>query len=195
MQLSDTNELGSGLVLSSKKATNSAYIKDYLAMLSSADNPTAAGRAASFVSSRSSKVQIEFELVCRRLRQGVLESVTRERHGVAGVRILRLLLETGKLDEKQVRSSSGYRSILRCASNEQISKVVMMAPKEVRPLLAALAADSLISTQEVPKSADRNPTRTFYLWYVLVFFVGALPYNTQVCRPAQGIFCCFRKLV
>lgn len=148
MQLSDTNELGSGLVLSSKKATNSAYIKDYLAMLSSADNPTAAGRAASFVSSRSSKVQIEFELVCRRLRQGVLESVTRERHGVAGVRILRLLLETGKLDEKQ------------------ISKVVMMAPKEVRPLLAALAADSLISTQEVPKSADRNPTRTFYLWYV-----------------------------
>jgi DNA-directed RNA polymerase III subunit RPC3 len=42
----------------------------------------------------------------------------------------------------------------------------MMAPKDVRPLLAALAADSLISTQEVPKSADRNPTRTFYLWYV-----------------------------
>lgn len=42
----------------------------------------------------------------------------------------------------------------------------MMAAKDVRPLLAALAADSLISTQEVPKSADRNPTRTFYLWYV-----------------------------
>jgi len=52
---------------------------------------------------------------------------------------------------------------------EQISKVVMMAPKEVRPLLAALAADSLISTQEIPKSADRNPTRTFYLWCVLNF--------------------------
>lgn len=40
----------------------------------------------------------------------------------------------------------------------------MMAGKDVRALLTALATDSLISTQEVPKSADRNPTRTFYLW-------------------------------
>ena len=51
-------------------------------------------------------------------------------------------------------------------TRRQISKIVMMAAKDVRPLLVALAADSLISTQEVPKSADRNPTRTFYLWYV-----------------------------
>ena len=42
----------------------------------------------------------------------------------------------------------------------------MTAAKDVRPLLVALSADSLISIQEVPKSADRNPTRTFYLWYV-----------------------------
>ena len=42
----------------------------------------------------------------------------------------------------------------------------MMAPKDVRPLLMALSTDSLISMQEVPKSADRNPTRTFYLWSV-----------------------------
>lgn len=41
-----------------------------------------------------------------------------------------------------------------------------MAAKDVRPLLVALSGDSLVSTQEVPKSADRNPTRTFYLWYV-----------------------------
>jgi DNA-directed RNA polymerase III subunit RPC3 len=60
----------------------------------------------------------------------------------------------------------------------------MMASKEVRPLLAALAADSLISTQEVPKSADRNPTRTFYLWYVVV--ISSVLYLTmaQVCRSA-----------
>lgn len=45
--------------------------------------------------------------------------------------------------------------------------MVMMAPKDVRPLLANLSADSLISIQEVPKSADRNPTRTFYLWWVV----------------------------
>ncbi|KAG6909829.1 hypothetical protein DXG01_015102 [Tephrocybe rancida] len=142
------HDLSSGLVFPSKKVPSSACIKDYLGMLSSADNPTPAGRAGSFISYTSSKIQVEFEIIGRRLRRRVLESVARERHGVEGVRILRLLMDTGKMDEKQV------------------SKIVMMAPKEVRPLLAALAADSLISTQEVPKSADRNPTRTFYLWHV-----------------------------
>lgn len=44
-----------------------------------------------------------------------------------------------------------------------------MAPKDVRPLLVALSTDSLISIQEVPKSADRNPARTFYLWCVAFF--------------------------
>lgn len=39
-----------------------------------------------------------------------------------------------------------------------------MASKDVRVLLAALAADSLISIQEVPKTADRAPSRTSYLW-------------------------------
>ena len=41
----------------------------------------------------------------------------------------------------------------------------MMAPKDVRPLLSSMSAESLVSLQEVPKSADRNPTRMFYLWY------------------------------
>lgn len=41
-----------------------------------------------------------------------------------------------------------------------------MAPKDVRPLLSAMSAESLVSLQEVPKSADRNPTRMFYLWWV-----------------------------
>lgn len=39
-----------------------------------------------------------------------------------------------------------------------------MAAKDVRPLLSAMSAESLVSLQEVPKSADRNPTRMFYLW-------------------------------
>lgn len=71
----------------------------------------------------------------------------------------------------------------------QISKVVMMASKDVRPLLAALAADSLISTQEVPKSADRNPTRTFYLWCVIshVIKLMILHFPFQVCWPAEGV--------
>ncbi|KAL0947320.1 hypothetical protein HGRIS_013439 [Hohenbuehelia grisea] len=149
MQLPEDHGLAAGLIMSSSKKLSAVeYLKDYLGMLSAADNPTPAGRAASFVSFTSQKVQVECEIVCRRLRQRVLEAITREKHGDDAVRIIRLLLETGKMDEKQ------------------ISKIVMMAPKDVRPLLSALAADTLISTQEVAKSADHNPTRTFYLWHV-----------------------------
>ena len=113
----------------------------------------------------SSKVQVEFDIISRRLRRRVLEAVTRERHGDDGVRILRLLLDAGKMDEKQVRPcfpphETGSSIVF------QISKVAMIAAKDVRPLLSALATDSLISIQDVPKSADRNPTRTFYLWQV-----------------------------
>ena len=79
-------------------------------MLSSADSPTQAGRAASFMSLAGSKVQVEFEVVCRRLRRRVLEAVARERHGDEGVRILRLLLDTGKMDEKQASPSSHIHS-------------------------------------------------------------------------------------
>lgn len=151
MLLSDNRDLTSGLLYSSKKVPLATCVKDYLGLLSSADNPTPAGKSGAFLSFGGSKVQVEFETISRRLRKRVLESMAQEKHGPEGVRIIRLLLDTGKMDEKQ------------------ISKVVMMASKDVRPLLAALAQDSLVSTQEVPKSADRNPTRTFYLWYVDLF--------------------------
>lgn len=51
----------------------------------------------------------------------------------------------------------------------QIAKIGMMAPKDVRALLAVLVSESLISVQDVPKSADRSAARTFYLWYVTHF--------------------------
>ncbi|EAU88388.2 hypothetical protein CC1G_05154 [Coprinopsis cinerea okayama7 len=148
MLLTDDRELSSGLVYSSRKVPLATCVKDYVGLLAAADNPTPAGKAGAFLSFGGSKVQVDYETISRRLRRRLLEAMAQEKHGPEGVRIIRLLLDTGKMDEKQ------------------ISKVVLMASKDVRPLLAALSADSLVSTQEVPKSADRNPTRTFYLWYV-----------------------------
>ncbi|TFK42774.1 RNA polymerase III subunit RPC82-domain-containing protein [Crucibulum laeve] len=95
MQLSDEEALASGLVQSSKKVSNATCIKDYLGILSSADNPTLAGKAMSFVL----------------------------KHSADGIRILRLLLHTGNMDEKQVRLNFAYR----------------------------------------------NPTWTFYLWYISLY--------------------------
>ncbi|KAH9079226.1 hypothetical protein EDB83DRAFT_2341490 [Lactarius deliciosus] len=148
MLLEHDHALASGLVLNTRKPKNIALVKAYLNMLAFVDNPTPTGRASSFVSLNGSKVYVEFGIIASRLRRRVLEAVTRERHGDEGVRILRLLIDSGKVDEKQ------------------ISKLTMIAPKDVRPLLSAMSAESLISIQEVPKSADRNPTRMFFLWYV-----------------------------
>jgi DNA-directed RNA polymerase III subunit RPC3 len=75
-------------------------------MLSSADNPTPEGKALSFLSYRASKVQVEFEVIARRLRRDIVEYVARDKHGPEGLRILRFLLDTGKMDEKQVSSIS-----------------------------------------------------------------------------------------
>lgn len=81
-------------------------LKEYLGMLASADNPSPSGKAASFISLSGSKVQVEFEIIQRRLQLQALEMACRDKHGSEGVRVMRLLLETGKMDEKQVNSSS-----------------------------------------------------------------------------------------
>lgn len=100
--IAESDHISEGLAYP-KKASTTTSIKDYLGLMSSADNPTPAGRAACFVSYSSSKVQVEFDIIAKRLRKRVLEAVTREKHGAGGVRIVRLLMETGKMDEKQVR--------------------------------------------------------------------------------------------
>lgn len=79
-------------------------IKDVLGILSVSDNPSPAGRRSSFISlgDGSSKIQVEFEIICRRLRKRVLEAVARERYGDEAVRIIRFLLEAGKMNSDQV---------------------------------------------------------------------------------------------
>ena len=172
MLIPDDENLSSGLSTSTKHPSNASLVKDYLGLMSAVDNPTPAGRASSFTTLTDNKVFVEFGIISSRLRRRVLEAVARERHGDDGVRIVRLLLDVGKMDEKQVFQ---FLVLYRRGSDvQQIAKVAMMPNNAVRPLLSSLSSDFLISTQEVPRSADRNPTRTFYLWYFLF-----LPYQSQ----------------
>jgi len=163
----EDEDLSRGLYYPSKyKPSHMELLKEYLGMLASADNPSSNGKAASFVSLSGSKVQVEFDIIHRRLQLQALETACRDRHGNEGVRVMRLLLETGKMDEKQVKRSFPVTLKLEYLS-QQISKVAMMAPKDCRPLLFSLSADAFVSLQEVPRGADRNPTRTFFLWWVV----------------------------
>ncbi|KZV94041.1 hypothetical protein EXIGLDRAFT_739978 [Exidia glandulosa HHB12029] len=144
-------DLSSGIKYSSsKKQSTATLVKEFIGILSAADNPTPAGLAGSFLSTSSTggKIQVEFDIIHRRLRRRVLEAVVRERWGDDGVRIIRIILSTGKMDDKH------------------IAKVAMKAQKEVRTMLAAMNSAGIIAMQEVPKGADRAPIRTFYLWHV-----------------------------
>jgi DNA-directed RNA polymerase III subunit RPC3 len=84
------------------RPSNAALVKEYFGILSFADNPTPAGTASAFISMKGgNKAQVEFETIGRRLRIRMLESATRDRNGEDGLRVLRLLIEKGKMDEKQ----------------------------------------------------------------------------------------------
>lgn len=102
--IAEEEDITSGLAYAtSKKPSTMSAIKEYLGVLSAADNPTPAGRASSFVSfSGSGKVSVEFEIVCRRLRRRVIEAIARERHGDEAVRLMRFLLDNGKMGGDQV---------------------------------------------------------------------------------------------
>ena len=116
MQLSDDDDISSGIAISSSSTPSiHTLLKEFLALLACADNPTPAGRAASFVSvggGGTGKVQVEFEIICRRLRQRVLEAVARERYGDDAVRIIRILLAMDKMDEKHVCVLFSFRFIM-----------------------------------------------------------------------------------
>jgi DNA-directed RNA polymerase III subunit RPC3 len=84
------------------------------------------------------------------LRMNLIEAFISSRFGQASTRIFRLLRNRKMLEEKT------------------ISKVAMMTSKEVRERLYELLRFGLVQLQEVPKTADHAPSRTFFLWTIPV---------------------------
>eukprot|EP00271_Cylindrocystis_brebissonii_P015050 TRINITY_DN3697_c0_g1_i2.p1 TRINITY_DN3697_c0_g1~~TRINITY_DN3697_c0_g1_i2.p1 ORF type:complete len:488 (+),score=133.77 TRINITY_DN3697_c0_g1_i2:156-1619(+) len=75
-----------------------------------------------------------------------VEAMIALRYGAAGCRIFRLLHLKGQLEQKQ------------------IGEMAMVPLKEARELLYRLLQDEYLLLQEIAKSADRAPSRTFYLF-------------------------------
>ncbi|KAI8645635.1 RNA polymerase III subunit RPC82-domain-containing protein [Parasitella parasitica] len=107
---------------------------------------------AGFVKSKdergASQYAVDFAKLRNTMKRRVVEGLIRERYGVATCRILRILIERGKLDESQVQ------------------KLAMLPPKDTREKLALLKTKGFVEIQEIPRSADRAPGRCFHLWYV-----------------------------
>lgn len=82
------------------------------------------------------------------LARVTLESVVQERFGSRSARIFRLLLRTRHLEQKQVEDFA------------------MIPAKEAKDMLYTLLSENLVQLQEVPKTPDYAPSRTFYLYTV-----------------------------
>ena len=48
----------------------------------------------------------------------------------------------------------------------QLARLAFLQIKDAREVLGRLSSSMLIEQQEIPRSADRAPSRTIYLWYV-----------------------------
>ncbi|KAG8763337.1 RNA polymerase III subunit C82, partial [Serendipita sp. 397] len=108
-------------------ASQGGMAKPFLTYSSSSGGTTTVGGGTG---SGSSKVHVEFGGVYRRLKQAVLDGYIRERWGLLAVRVVRILLSMGKMDEKQ------------------LAKVAMISPDDVRPLISVLSLSSIVSLQE-----------------------------------------------
>ena len=81
-----------------------------------------------------------------RARSVELTSTLRARHGDAGARVFRLLDARPQLEAKAV------------------AEAAMLPAKEGRALLYTLLGAGAVALQDVPRGADRAPSRTLYTW-------------------------------
>ncbi|KAI9823329.1 MAG: RNA polymerase III subunit C82 [Thelocarpon impressellum] len=91
--------------------------------------------------------RVDFRALVGILRQLELESIITERFGGSALRLVRILSEKGKLDEKQM------------------SNLALIKQKEIRVTLTAMHEAGFLELQEVPRDNSRAPSRTIYLWF------------------------------
>lgn len=90
---------------------------------------------------------VEFRHLARKLRHLELERMIEARYGDVALRVARVLHTKGKLDEKRLQEIS------------------LLPPKDLRQVLASMQSGGFVDLQEVPRDAQRQPSKTIYLWF------------------------------
>lgn len=137
-------------------------LAEYVAILTDSDNVSSQARQTRFLAPSGSSTTtsaggatrvptsftIEYRNIISQLQMEMLRQVVSEQFGATAARIFSILVSKGKLEEKH------------------ISKLGLVSIGETRDICSRLFAATLLSLQEVPKSNERNPQRTFFLWFV-----------------------------
>ena len=142
--------------------STSELLAEYVAVLTCNDNISSSVHSTRFLAPCSSGTvsgattgtrvastfTVEYVNIIRQLQLDMVRDVVVDRFGPIAGRIFSILVEKGKLEEKH------------------ISKIGLISMGETRDICSRLFAASILRLQEVPKSNERNPQRTFFLWYV-----------------------------
>lgn len=88
---------------------------------------------------------VEFRRLARHLRHLEIERIVGVRFGRIALRLIRIL-ERGKLDEKRLQELS------------------LVSQKDLRQVLAQMQEHGFVDLQEIPRDAQRMPSRTVFLW-------------------------------
>ncbi|XP_035664113.1 DNA-directed RNA polymerase III subunit RPC3-like isoform X1 [Branchiostoma floridae] len=107
-------------------------------------------------------MQKALETLCK----ASIESVVQERFGSKCSRIFRLLLMKRHLEQKQVED------------------MAMIPAKEAKELLYKLFSENFVTMQEIPKTPDHAPSRTFYLFGINMHQVSRMLLDR--CYKAMG---------
>lgn len=91
---------------------------------------------------------IPFQKMAIMLKKEVLETFIAEKHGHYALRLMRIILEKEKVEEKW------------------LANLAFIPQKDVREQLGKLAVQGFIDLQEVPKTNDRMTSRAHLLWFV-----------------------------
>ncbi|RMZ89991.1 hypothetical protein DV736_g2788, partial [Chaetothyriales sp. CBS 134916] len=83
----------------------------------------------------------------RWLRGKEIDTLINQRVGTIGLRVKRMLVDKGKLEEKHLQ------------------ELGLLVAKELRQTLAQLATWGVVELQEVPREPQRQPNRTIFLWF------------------------------
>lgn len=95
----------------------------------------------------ATKWRIGFRGLARKLRHLELERMIESRYGDVALRVVRILHAKGKLDEKRLQEIS------------------LLPFKDLRQTLASIQSGGYVDLQEVPRDAQRQPSKTIFLWY------------------------------
>nr|POF11459.1 dna-directed rna polymerase iii subunit rpc3 [Quercus suber] len=94
-----------------------------------------------------SEWRVDFPAITEILVHSEIDATVSARYEQSHLRVIRMLRERGKLEEKQIAGSA------------------LTVIKDIRGLLTQLQFDGYLDAQELPKDNTRHPTRTLYLWF------------------------------